>query len=109
MKKRSKFEIVHGILQAVGTGENFSHIVYKTFLNYTVAKKLVSELLSKGLIMKKDNTYYLTEKGQMLLEILKQYKQKKEELDQLLQNLEILKKKEELKQLLQNIVELYGS
>ena len=91
-RKRSKYEIVHDILEAISPGENIMYIMYKSNLSYTVTRKYVDRLKAKGLIMQKDRTYYLTEKGIKLLDVLKQYKQKKEE----------------LKQLLQNIAELYG-
>ena len=91
-KKRTKYEIVHDILEVVGPGVKFLHIMYKANLSSEVAKKYIEKLKEKELIVQKDNLYFLTEKGIRLLDILKQYKQKKEELNNLLQD----------------IVELYG-
>jgi len=86
-KKRSKYEIVHDILDTISPGTKLTHVMYKSNLSYEVTRKYLDKLIEKELIMQKDNLYYLTEKGQMLLEILKQYKQKKEELNQLMQNI----------------------
>ena len=91
-RKRSKYEIIHDMLETISPGAKIMHIMYKSNLSYEVTRKYVDKLTEKGLIMQKDSMYFLTEKGQILLDVLKQYKQKKEELNQLLQD----------------IVELYG-
>ena len=86
-KKRSKYDLVHDILETISPGARITQIMYKSNLSSEVTRKYVDKLQAKELIVQKDRTYYLTEKGQMLLEILKQYKQKKEELNQLLQDI----------------------
>jgi len=86
-KKRSKYEIVHDMLDTISPGTKIMNVMYKSNLSYEVTRKYLDKLIEKGLIMQKDNLYYLTEKGQILLDILKQYKQKKEELNQLMQNI----------------------
>ena len=91
-RKRSKYEIIHDMLETISPGAKIMHIMYKSNLSYEVTRKYVDKLTEKELIMQKDNLFFLTEKGQMLLKMLEQYKQKKEELNQLLQN----------------VVELYG-
>ncbi len=57
-KKRTKYEIIHDILSQCENG----------------AKKT-------WLIAQRDGLYYLTEKGKKLLELLKEYKEKKTALD----------------------------
>jgi len=86
-RKRTKYEIVHDILDTISPGAKIINVMYKSNLSYEVTRKYLDKLLAKELIIHKDNLFYLTEKGLMLLEILKQYKQKKEELNQLMQNI----------------------
>jgi len=83
-RKRSRYEIIHDILETVTQGARFTNIMYRANLSYDNTRRYVEKLLQKELIMQKDGLYYLTEKGLKLLDILKAYKQKKEELNQLM-------------------------
>jgi len=75
------------VLEKYNSGAKFLHIMYRANLSYTLTKKYLDKLMKEELIIQKDELYFLTEKGLRLLDILKAYIQKKEELDELEQQI----------------------
>ncbi|MFP3261186.1 MAG: winged helix-turn-helix domain-containing protein [Sulfolobus sp.] len=90
-RKRDKLDIMGDILNACKEeGINKTRLMYAAGITYEVAKKYLPELEKIGYIVRKDNMYYLTEKGKKAAEILAQIKEKKKELKQLLDKFEQL-------------------
>ena len=81
-KKRTRYEIIHDILSQCENGAKKTWILYKANLSYELANNYISKFIEKKLIEQKDDLYYLTDKGKMLLSLLASYKEKKKELDQ---------------------------
>jgi predicted transcriptional regulator len=74
--RRTEIEIVVAILEVAGEPINKTAIVYKTNINFKIAKKYLDTLQANGLIEKKpENKYRITDKG-------KSYLQKAKELSQ---------------------------
>ncbi|BCU71473.1 winged helix-turn-helix domain-containing protein [Stygiolobus caldivivus] len=83
-RKRDKYDIIADILSACKEdGINKTRLMYSAGITYEVAKKYLPELETKGYIARKDNVYYLTQKGKEALEVLQQIKAKKNELKNL--------------------------
>jgi len=80
-KKRSKYEIIHDVLDQCQTGSKKTWIMYRVNLSYDLTINYLDELAKLGLVESKDGLYYTTEKGKQLLELLKAWRQKKSELD----------------------------
>jgi DNA-binding PadR family transcriptional regulator len=57
--------------------------MYKANLSYDLVGKYLDDLRTKGYVDTSDGLYHLTEKGKELLEILRAWKQKKVELDEI--------------------------
>lgn len=76
--RRTETEIIVAILEAAGEPINKTAIVYKTNINFKLAKKYLDLLQANGLIEKNlENKYQITDKG-------KSYLQKAKELSQFL-------------------------
>ena len=80
-KKRSKYEIIHDVLDQCQTGSKKTWVMYRANLSYDLTTEYLDELAKLGLVEPKDGLYYITEKGKQLLELLKTYRQKKSELN----------------------------
>jgi predicted transcriptional regulator len=80
-KKRTKNEIIHDILDQCQTGSRKTWIMYRANLSYVLVTRYLNELEKLGLVESRDGLFYTTEKGKQLLELLKAWKQKKAELD----------------------------
>ena len=80
-KKRSKYEIIQDVLDQCQTGSKKTWVIYRANLSYDLTTEYLEELVKLGLVEPKDGLYYTTEKGKQLLELLKTYRQKKSELD----------------------------
>jgi len=80
-KKRSKYEIIHDILDQCQTGSKKTWVMYRANLSYDLTDGYLEELMKLGLVENRDGLYYTTEKGKQLNELLKAWKQKKSELD----------------------------
>ncbi len=55
--------------------------MYRANLSYDLTTNYLNELEKLGLVEPKDGLYYTTDKGKQLLELLKAWRQKKSELD----------------------------
>ena len=95
-RKRSKYEIVHDILDQCQNGAKKTWVMYRANLSYELATNYLSELVKRGLIENREGLYYITDKGRQLLEVLKAWKEKRKELEGLT---------EQVKQLLPNLGE----
>jgi len=80
-KKRSRYEIIYNVLDQCQTGSKKTWVMYKANLSYDLTTSYLDELIKMGLVEPKDGLYYITEKGKQLLELLKVWRQKKSELD----------------------------
>jgi predicted transcriptional regulator len=100
-KKRSKYEIIHDVLDQCQTGSKKTWVMYRANLSYDLTTDYLDDLTKLGLVEPKDGLYYTTEKGKQLLELLKTWKQKKSELDDIAKSIRDLlpeeKKKREKK------------
>jgi predicted transcriptional regulator len=100
-KKRSKYEIIHDVLDQCQTGSKKTWVMYRANLSYDLTTEYLEELVKSGLVEPKDGLYYTTDKGKQLLELLKTWRQKKSELDDIAKKIkEVLpeeKKKREKK------------
>jgi predicted transcriptional regulator len=81
-KKRSKYEIIHDILDQCQTGSKKTWVMYRANLSYDLTTNYLNELEKLGLVENKDGLYYITEKGKQLLELLKAWRQKMAELNE---------------------------
>ena len=84
-RKRSKYEIVHDILDQCQNGAKKTWVMYRANLSYDLATNYLSELVKRGLIENREGMYYITDKGRQLLEVLKAWKEKRKELDRLME------------------------
>ncbi|BAB65657.1 MULTISPECIES: winged helix-turn-helix domain-containing protein [Sulfolobaceae] len=80
-KKRTRYEIIHDILSQCENGAKKTWLMYKANLSYELTNNYINKLVEKELIVQKDGLYYLTDKGRKLLDLLKDYKEKKSGLD----------------------------
>ena len=80
-KKRSRYEIIHDVLDQCQTGSKKTWVMYRANLSYDLTTNYLNELEKLGLVENKEGLYYITEKGKQLLELLKAWRQKKSELD----------------------------
>lgn len=80
-KKRTRYEIIHDILSQCENGAKKTWLMYKANLSYELTNNYINKLVEKELIVQKDGLYYLTDKGRKLLDLLKDYKEKKQSLD----------------------------
>jgi len=82
-KKRNKYEIIYDILSICENGARKTWVIYRANLSYGLTNEYMKKLMDAGLIEWKDSIYYLTEKGKKLLELLKDYKEKKQSLEKI--------------------------
>jgi len=68
MKRRDKINIFADMLRIATSGANKTQIVYRAFLNSTIVKRYLSELIKMGLIVGSDRLYRTTERGLTFLE-----------------------------------------
>ena len=80
-KKRSKYEIIQDVLDQCQTGSKKTWVMYRANLSYDLTTNYLNELEKLGLVEPKDGLYYTTDKGKQLLELLKTWRQKKAELN----------------------------
>ena len=80
-KKRSRYEIIHDVLDQCQTGSKKTWVMYRANLSYDLTTNYLNELEKLGLVENKEGLYYITENGKQLLELLKKWKEKKAELD----------------------------
>jgi len=81
--KRSRYEIIHDVLDQCQTPSRKTWVMYKANLSYDLVGKYLDDLKTKGYVDTTDGLYHVTEKGKELLEILRAWKQKKTELDEI--------------------------
>jgi len=65
--RRSKFDIVVDVLEVTKNGVNKTAIVYKTNLNFRLAEKYLLLLEKQGLLEKKSDKYFTSDKGKNFL------------------------------------------
>ena len=94
-KKRSRYEIVHDILDQCQNGAKKTWVMYRANLSYDLTTNYLNDLVKRGLIENKEGLYYITDKGKQLLEVLKAWKEKKKELDELVKQIKELYPEEE--------------
>jgi predicted transcriptional regulator len=80
-KKRSKYEIIQDVLDQCQSGSKKTWVMYRANLSYDLTTNYLNELEKLGLVEPKDGLYYTTDKGKQLLELLKAWRQKKSELN----------------------------
>ena len=96
-KKRTKYEIVHDILENCQNGAKKTWVMYRANLSYDLTTNYLNDLAKRGLIENKDGLYYITDKGKQLLELLKVWRQKKSEIVDITKKIEeILPRDEEV-------------
>jgi predicted transcriptional regulator len=82
-RKRNNYEISLDILEACKQGNRKTAIMYKANLNFKAMNKYFNPMIDKGYICRKDEIYLITDKGKKYLEVLKCYKDKKNELEEI--------------------------
>jgi len=82
-KKRSSYDIIYDILVTCKPGVKKTRLMYNANLSFEVLKKYVDVLVEKQLILKKDEKFFVTEKGMKFLDILRTFREKKKELDEI--------------------------
>ena len=65
--RRSKIDIVVDVLEVTKNGVNKTAIVYKTNLNFRLADKYLLLLEKQGLLEKKSDKYFTSDKGKIFL------------------------------------------
>ena len=65
--RRSKIDIIVDVLEVTKNGVNKTAIVYKTNLNFMLADKYLLLLEKQGLLEKKLDKYFTSEKGKIFL------------------------------------------
>lgn len=80
-KKRSRYEIIHDVLDQCQTGSKKTWVMYRANLSYDLTTNYLNELEKLGLVENKEGLYQITENGKQLLELLKKWKERKAELD----------------------------
>ena len=86
-KRRTRLEVIYNILSVCENCARKTWIMYRANLSYELANNYINELISKNLIEQRDNLFCLTDKGKQLLELLKQYIEKKNDAKNLLQQI----------------------
>ncbi|MGC9106520.1 MAG: winged helix-turn-helix domain-containing protein [Thermoprotei archaeon] len=94
-RKRSRYEIIHDVLDQCQTGSKKTWVMYRANLSYDLTTNYLNELAKLGLVENKEGLYYITDKGKQLLELLRAWKQKKAELDELTKKIKELLPEEE--------------
>jgi predicted transcriptional regulator len=82
-KKRSSYDIIYDILESCKYGVKKTRLMYNANLSFQVLEKYVIKLTEKGLILKKEDKFFITEKGIKYLETIKRLKEKKKELEEI--------------------------
>jgi predicted transcriptional regulator len=65
--RRSRIDIVVDLLEVTKNGVNKTAIVYKTNLNFRLADKYLLHLEKQGLLEKKADKYFTSDKGKIFL------------------------------------------
>jgi predicted transcriptional regulator len=65
--RRSKIDIVVNVLEVTKNGANKTAIVYKSNLNFKLADKYLLLLEKQGLLEKKSDKYFTSDKGKIFL------------------------------------------
>jgi predicted transcriptional regulator len=85
--KRTFYDIIHDVLQSCKNGSRKTRLMYSANLSYYLTIKYVSFLENARLIARKDDMYFLTEKGRTLLEKLNKYRNMRAELEKILKEI----------------------
>ena len=73
VKYRSGLEIVADILDAAGDGAKKTRIMYIANLSYKLLGKYLKKTVDAGLVSSNNDSYEVTEKGQVFLERFKDF------------------------------------
>jgi predicted transcriptional regulator len=96
VKYRRRFEIIANILGAAKEGAKKTRIMYVANLSYTLLEKYLMQTIDVGFIRLNNNSYEITEKGLMFLEMYEKFSSKYSKLQKELENIrfemEILEK-----------------
>jgi predicted transcriptional regulator len=65
--RRNKIDIIVDVLEVTKNGVNKTAIVYKTNLNFRLAEKYLLLLEKQGLLEKKSDKYFTSDKGKLFL------------------------------------------
>ncbi|BFH74646.1 winged helix-turn-helix domain-containing protein [Sulfurisphaera javensis] len=88
-KKRSDYEIIYDILNALKDGPiPKTRLIYRAGLTYLTATRYIPYLEKQNLIKKEGDLYHLTEKGKEVRSLLEVYKAKASEIKEIVQKLE---------------------
>ncbi|ARM74638.1 winged helix-turn-helix domain-containing protein [Acidianus manzaensis] len=85
--KRSHYEIIYDVLLSCINGTKKTRLMYNANLSFQLLNKYLDLLINKGLIMKKDDKYVITEKGLQYIKYHQMLKEKKHEIDEILKKL----------------------
>ncbi len=80
--RRSRMDIIVDILEVTKNGVNKTAIVYKTNLNFRLAEKYLLLLETQGLLEKKADKYFTSDKGKVFLEKAKELTMQLETINQ---------------------------
>ncbi|BCU67634.1 hypothetical protein HS7_10710 [Sulfolobales archaeon HS-7] len=86
-KKRTSISILWDILNVVRNGAKKTAIMNKANLSYELTEKYLNRLIDGGLVIKKDDTYVITNKGKELLEKIVTLRKKQEEIKQIIRDI----------------------
>jgi len=81
-KHRSRLEIVADMLYATGEGSKKTHIMYGANLSFELTSRYLTDLVEAGLIQSRDDEYVVTEKGREFLKRFKEYSERRQELEE---------------------------
>ena len=71
--KRSRYVIIKEILEQCKEGAKKTWIMYRANLSYDITRNYLKVLLEANVIEQKGDLYFLTQKGQELLGLLREY------------------------------------
>ncbi|BCU68117.1 hypothetical protein HS7_15540 [Sulfolobales archaeon HS-7] len=87
-KKRDRYELIGDILETIRPGVRKTRLMYQANLSFDLANKYIEELEMKGLIIKRADMFFLTERGKLVLDKLRKYNENKRSIDQITDSLE---------------------
>jgi|BEDMetMinimDraft_2_1075160.scaffolds.fasta_scaffold00645_3 predicted transcriptional regulator len=83
-RRRDRYELIGDILESVRQGSRKTRLMYTANLSFELVNKYIAFLEDRGLISKRGDTYFLTERGRSTLEKLRRYRDNKREMDEIL-------------------------
>jgi predicted transcriptional regulator len=74
-KKRCHYDILLAVLMVCSSGARKTRIMYSANLSYDLTNKYLDLAQRNGLVVRKDNLYFLSEKGRGFMEKLRRFKE----------------------------------